>query len=173
MPRIIVVAGPNGAGKTSFANRYLPEAERPLAYVNADEIARETGFADLPPSARDIAAGREMLRRLDALADMKSDFMFETTLASRTYAARWRKWSAAGYRIELIYLRLPDVAASLARVARRVAAGGHSIPETTIRRRFERSLEYLQTLYKPLSDACYIYDSKEGDFELAEEWIKE
>jgi predicted ABC-type ATPase len=172
MPRIIVVAGPNGAGKTSFANRYLPEAESPLSYVNADEIARETGFAELPPAARDIAAGREMLRRLDVLADAGSDFMFETTLASRTYVARWRKWRDAGHRIELIYLRLPDVAASIDRVARRVAAGGHGIPETTIRRRFSRSLEYLQALYKPLSDACYIYNSKEGDFELVEEWIR-
>jgi predicted ABC-type ATPase len=40
MPAIIIIAGPNGAGKTSFANKFLPSAPD-LAYVNADEIARE------------------------------------------------------------------------------------------------------------------------------------
>jgi predicted ABC-type ATPase len=83
MPRIVVVAGPNGAGKTSFANRFVP-ADPGLTYVNADEIAREPAFAVLAQPKRDIAAGREMLKRLDALAASQLDFMYETTLASRT-----------------------------------------------------------------------------------------
>lgn len=169
MPRIVVVAGPNGAGKTSFANRFVP-ADPGLTYVNADEIAREPAFAVLAQPKRDIAAGREMLKRLDALAASQLDFMYETTLASRTYAGRWRGWRAAGYQIELVYLKLPNAEASIARVARRVASGGHGIPEDTIRRRFKVSLDYLDTLYKPLCDAYTVWNSVEGDFELVERW---
>jgi predicted ABC-type ATPase len=114
-----------------------------------------------------------MLHRLDALAATGSDFMFETTLASRTYAARWRRWRDSGYRIELIYLRLQNAETSVERVAKRVAAGGHGIPEEAIRRRFGRSLDYLESLYKPLCDTLYVYDSRNGDFEIVEEWVNE
>jgi predicted ABC-type ATPase len=166
MQEIIIVAGPNGAGKTSFANQYLPAAEEKLVFVNADEIARS-----LPDSAnRDLQAGREMLRRLDALSTAKMEFMFETTLASLSYAQKIPTWRHAGYNVALIYLRLPDVETSIVRVRRRVEAGGHGIPETIIRERFVKSAKYLETLYKPIVDEWYVWDSLEGDFQLTEAW---
>ncbi|MEQ1616772.1 MAG: zeta toxin family protein [Terricaulis sp.] len=167
MPEIIIIAGPNGAGKTSFANKFLPFAPD-LAYVNADEIARELIDTVLSSAQRDIRAGRLMLERIDALIQARAELMFETTLATLTYAARIPAWRALGYHVTLAYLRLPNVEASIGRVARRVAAGGHDIPEPIIRRRFTRSLECLETRYKPIVDEWYIYDSLEGDFRLAE-----
>ena len=65
-------------------------------------------------------------------------------------------------RVELIHLRLPSVEASLARVSRRVAAGGHGIPAADIRRRFARSLANLEAVYKPLVDRWEVWDSVEG-----------
>ena len=99
--------------------------------------------------------------------------MFETTLASLSYARKIPEWQQQGYHISLIYLRLPSVGASIARVQKRVAAGGHDIPEETIRRRFDRSLEYLETRYKPVVDEWYIWNSLEGDFQLVEAWDDE
>jgi predicted ABC-type ATPase len=87
MQEIVIVAGPNGAGKTSFANEYLPAAEEGLVFVNADEIARELAKLALPNPALDLRAGREMLRRIDALAEARAEFMFETTLALVELAA--------------------------------------------------------------------------------------
>jgi predicted ABC-type ATPase len=55
-------------------------------------------------------------------------------------------------------------------VRRRVAAGGQDIPEPIIRRRFVRSLECLETRYKPIVEEWHIYDSLEGEFRLAETW---
>ena len=55
-------------------------------------------------------------------------------------------------------------------VRRRVAAGGHDIPDATIRERFSKSLNYLNELYKPIVDEWYIWNSLEGDFQLAEAW---
>ena len=43
---------------------------------------------------------------------------------------------------------------------RRVATGGHLIPEDVIRRRFGRSLSNLNNLYKPIVDSWYIYDGE-------------
>jgi len=54
------------------------------------------------------------------------------------------------------------------RVRRRVAAGGHDIPEEIIRRRFDKSALYFEKLYKSIVDRWYIWDSVEGDFVLAE-----
>jgi predicted ABC-type ATPase len=118
----------------------------------------------------DVRAARQMLRRLDDLAASRQGFAFETTLASLSYARRIPKWQSAGYAVALIYLRLPSVEAAIDRVARRVAAGGHAIPEHTIRRRFAKSAEYLERLYKPIVDEWYIWESLEGSFRPLAKW---
>ena len=94
------------------------------------------------------------------------DVVVETTLATLTHARRVRAWREAGYRVELVYLRLPSVEHSIARVARRVAEGGHGIPEADLRRRFPRSLDYLETVYKPIVDAWEVWASGEEGLTL-------
>ena len=54
------------------------------------------------------------------------------------------------------------------RVQRRVAAGGHAIPEQTIRRRFDLSAENLEKYYKSAVDEWYIVNSLEGAYQIAE-----
>lgn len=100
-----------------------------------------------------------VLERLEDLIAARADVVLETTLTTRTHARRIRDWKVAGYRFELIYLRLPSVEASIARVAHRVERGGHGIPEETLRRRYPLSLQYLETTYKPLADDWRIYAS--------------
>lgn len=169
MPEIIILAGPNGAGKTTFANEYLL-SDRTHMFVNADEIARDIADPFSSRGITDLRAAREMLKRIDALVDAGVDFMFETTLASLTYAPKIKEWQNRGFYVGLIYLRLPDVEASLERVRRRVAAGGHGIAEEIVRERFPKSLEYLEKLYKPIVDEWYIWDSMEGEFHLVQSW---
>lgn len=163
MPTLVLLAGPNGAGKTTFINQFLRERAEAFQFVNPDEVARGLGGAG---AARDLAAGRRVLERLDELVAQRADFVLETTLASRSHAVRIRDWKAAGYRFELIYLRLPSAEHSIARVAHRVAQGGHGIPEDTLRRRFVVSGEYLETTYKPLADSWEIYASGGDMLEL-------
>lgn len=170
MPNVIIVAGPNGAGKTTFADEYLADSRQRLAFVNADEIAREISTPGTPQQQSDVRAARIMLERIDNFANAGIDFTFETTLATRTYAQKIALWRRRNYIVSLIYLRLPSVEASIARVQRRVEAGGHGIPEATIRRRFDKSATYLQKYYKPIVDEWYIWDSREGSFMLAESW---
>ena len=166
MPTLLIIAGPNGAGKTTFANRYLSNERSHWQFVNADEIARTLPDGDR--AQLDIRAGRAMLEQIDALIAANADFAVETTLASRSYARKIPDWRRDGYVVSLCYLRLPTVEHALARVRNRVQAGGHGIPQDTIRRRFDRSLRYLEALYKPAVDEWTIWDSLDGDFMMAE-----
>jgi predicted ABC-type ATPase len=170
VPEVIIIAGPNGAGKTTFASEYLPARQKRLVFVNADEIGRELADQGLSRRQLDNRAARVMLERMDDLAGAGAGFMLETTLATLIYAQRIPRWRALGYSVSLIYLRLPSVQASIARVRRRVQAGGHSIPEETIRRRFDKSVTYFEIIYKAIVDEWYVWDSIEGTFTLAESW---
>jgi predicted ABC-type ATPase len=170
MPRVIIIGGPNGAGKTTFASAYLSTDREITAFVNADEISRELAALNLPEALTNVRAARAMLKRIAELIAMGADLVLETTLASLTYARRIPAWQRVGYHVALIYVRLPSPEHSLERVRRRVDAGGHGIPEEVVRRRFGRSLRYLEECYKPIVDEWEIWDSLEGDFQRAEAW---
>ncbi|MBU1325613.1 MAG: zeta toxin family protein [Alphaproteobacteria bacterium] len=163
MPTLVLLAGPNGAGKTTFINAVLRERAQAFQFVNPDEVARSlTGSGP----ARDLAAGRLVLERLDQLFALRADVVLETTLATRAHAVRIRDWRAAGYRVALVYLRLPSADHSVARVAHRVSRGGHGIPEDTLRRRFGLSLKYLETVYIPIVDSWEVWASGDEGPEL-------
>jgi predicted ABC-type ATPase len=170
LPDLIIIAGPNGAGKTSFANKHFETPRAGVHYLNADEIARGLANEGLSQGKLNIRAGREMLKQIDALVDARASFMFETTLASLTYARKISAWRQRGYRAALIYLRLPTAEMSIERVRRRVAQGGHDIPKAVIRQRFARSSDYFEKHYKSIVDEWYVWDSLEGEFRRAESW---
>lgn len=103
-----------------------------------------------------------MLQTLDVLRASKETFGFESTLASRGTASFLGSCSEVGYFIDLTYLFMQDVEMHIARVADRVRAGGHDIPEATIRRRYSASLKNFNTMYLPISDRWSIYENSEG-----------
>ena len=59
----------------------------------------------------------------------------------------------------LIFLSLPSVDIAVARVAGRVAQGGHHVPEEIIRRRFNSGLRNFRLVYKDLVDAWVLHDN--------------
>jgi predicted ABC-type ATPase len=73
-----------------------------------------------------------MLDRIDQLVEAKADLVIETTQASLFCARQIPIWRERGYNVSPVYLRLGSIAESLARVRRRVEAGGHSIPAEAI-----------------------------------------
>jgi predicted ABC-type ATPase len=152
-----VIAGPNGAGKTTFARTFLTKDAGLLHFVNADLIA--TGLSPLKPELAAIAAGRLFLAQLDRMAADRVDFSFESTLAGLAYASRMRTWKSAGYRIEIVYLRLSSARLALRRVAARVRQGGHDVPRADVVRRFTRSYTNFLKTYLPLADWWAVYDN--------------
>jgi len=159
-PRCIVIAGPNGAGKTTFAREYLPKDAGVIHFVNADLLA--AGLSPLRPESAVLAAGRWFLMELDRLAKARLDFAFESTLSGLTYIGRLKRWKAAGYRIEIIYLRLATPQLALRRIAARVKQGGHDVPRADVLRRFDRGWKNFVTAYRLQADAWTVYDNS-GD----------
>lgn len=169
MPSLYIVGGANGSGKTTVAMSLLPNLLDCYEYVNADIIA--AGLSQFNPESVALEAGRLMLQRLRVLSDSGRDFAFETTLAARTFAPYASDCKAKGYTINLMYfwLQSPDLAVE--RVARRVASGGHSIPEDVIRRRYERGRKNLISLYLPLCDSWTIFNNTSSSPTLIAERI--
>lgn len=102
MPQVVIIAGPNGAGKTTFASNYLVGPRAHFSFVNADEIAREVARHGALQRQADIRAGRMMLERIDNLVTARTDFAFETTLATLSYARKIRAWRRSGYIASLL-----------------------------------------------------------------------
>jgi len=159
-PRLVVLAGPNGAGKTTTAPSILRDALSVREFVNADTIAQGLSAFDVDAAA--IRAGRIMLARIHELGRERSDFAFETTLASRSFAPWIEELQRSGYSFELVFLWLSSPEMALARVAERVRSGGHVVAEDVVRRRYDRGLKNFFRLYRPLASGWHFFDNS-GD----------
>src|SRR5712692_8398972 len=155
--KIVIIAGPNGAGKTTFALEFLPNEAGCPVFINADLIA--AGLSPFAPEAAAVRAGRIMLEEIKAHARAGDSFAFETTLSGLIYAHRIPQWRKQGYRVKLFYLSLATPELAVARVAARVAQGGHNVPEHVIRRRYAAGWRNFQQKFKLLVDAWAYYDN--------------
>jgi predicted ABC-type ATPase len=165
-PRCIIIAGPNGAGKTTFAREFLPKYAGIIQFVNADLLA--TGLSALRPELAALAAGRMFLSELDRLAKTRENFAFESTLSGLTYLTRLKRWKVAGYRVEIIFLKLQSPQISLRRIAARIKQGGHNVSRGDVLRRFDRSWKNFLNVYRLQADLWTVYDNS-GD---SPKWIE-
>ncbi len=171
MPRLFIISGCNGAGKTTASYTLLPEMLECRQYVNSDEFAK--GLAPFDPESVSVQASRLMLMRIRYLFSKKEDFSIETTLATRSLLKMIREAQAEGYFVTLMYfwLNSPDLA--VARVKARVEAGGHNIPEETVRRRYRVGIKYFFRDYAPLCDRWILADNSQVPFRVIAEGYKD
>lgn len=167
MPRLYIISGCNGAGKTTASYTLLPEMLECSQFVNSDEFAK--GLAPFSPEKASIQASRYMVLKIRYLFRKKEDFGIETTLATRTLLKTIRQAQEEGYMVTLMYfwLNSPDLAVS--RVRARVEAGGHNIPEETIRRRYGMGLKYFFRDYAPICDRWILADNSKIPFRVIAE----
>jgi predicted ABC-type ATPase len=166
-PRALILAGPNGSGKTTFAREFLTAEGRCLTFLNADLIA--AGLSPFEPERANISAMRLMAEGIRDCIDRRVDFSVESTLAGRTYSKLIPEWKQKGYVVKIVFLRLDSPAMAIARVQHRVRMGGHDIPESIIRRRFEKGWANFQARYKTLADSWQVYDAMKTPPVLVEE----
>ena len=171
MPRLYIISGCNGAGKTTASYSLLPEMLDCKEFVNSDEFAK--GLSPFDPSKASIQASRYMLMKIRYLLKRHEDFAVETTLATRTLLKIVKGAQAAGYTVTLLYfwLNSPDLAVE--RVRARVEAGGHNIPEETIRRRYNTGIYYFFNLYAPISERWILADNSQIPFRVIAEGSKD
>ena len=167
MPRLYIISGPNGSGKTTASYGVLPELLDCSEFVNSDEFAKH--LSPFSPESAYITASRLMMRKVKYLFDRREDFCIETTLATRALIKMTRKAQELGYYVTVLYLWLETPDMAVQRVANRVLAGGHDVPEETIRRRYSVGLHYLFRDFMPLCDRWILCDNSDDNLRLVAE----
>jgi predicted ABC-type ATPase len=155
MPQLWIVAGPNGAGKSTLTSRYL--AGR-LPIVNPDTIAQELDPSNPTRVRIRVRAGREAIRRQEALLAQGADFAMETTLAGHRELALLPRAREAGYKVTLVYVGVDLTDTLLGRIAQRVTQGGHDIPTEDVDRRYIRSMANLGVALRNV-DRAFVLDN--------------
>ena len=140
-------------------------------FVNSDEFAKSLSPFD--PSKASIQASRYMLMKIRYLLKRQEDFAVETTLATRTLLKIVKNAQAAGYTVTLLYFWLNSPELAIERVRARVEAGGHNIPEETIRRRYQTGIYNFFNLYSPVCERWILADNSQIPFRVIAEGSKD
>ncbi|MEQ8403370.1 MAG: AAA family ATPase [Roseitalea porphyridii] len=155
-PAFWLIAGPNGVGKTTYAFRSLEALTGSVNFINMAEIAR--GLSPLDPAAAEGDAARLALSRARELIAAGRTFAMETTMSGRVHLRLFEMARAVSMRTHLMYFSAASPEICLQRIARRVAEGGHDVPEPVVRRRFVRSHSNLPR-YTAASDLWRLYET--------------
>jgi predicted ABC-type ATPase len=148
----------------------LPEMLDCSEFVNSDEFAK--GLSPFNPEKASIQASRYMIMKIRYLLKKQKDFGIETTLATRTLLKTIRLAQDAGYTVTLLYFWLNSPELAVERVAARVEAGGHDIPEETIRRRYRVGIDYFFHDYAPICERWILADNSQIPFRVIAEGSK-
>jgi predicted ABC-type ATPase len=162
----VFIAGPNGAGKSTLIDQLAP-GWSDFEFVLADVHAAAEVELGVPQGAADINAARHVIGCFRRLISEPHNFVNETNLVDRHHLRSIREMRDVGYRIELIFLALEHPDLAVARVAQRVAANGHPVPEPVVRRRWRRGLELFFDRYQYEVDSWTFYDTTDGVIQVA------
>ena len=155
MKRLDLVVGPNGAGKSTFVALTLAPLLPGSVFVNADEIAKASWPED--PEGHSYDAARVAADTRSALIAAGRSFIAETVFSHPSKLDLIEEARAAGYTVVLHAVLIPENLA-VERVAHRVRAGGHRVPEEKIRDRYHR-LWALVVRAVPRCDSATAYDN--------------
>ncbi len=153
--RLDLVVGPNGAGKSTFVRLTLAPVLPHASFVNADLIARQRWPLDA--EAHSYEAARIAAATREALITRREPFIAETVFSHPSKLDLLRDAGATGYYTALHVVIVPEELA-VARVAARVASGGHGVPEEKIRGRYTRLWPLVADAIV-LADTATVYDN--------------
>ena len=167
---MFIISGCNGAGKTTSSYSLLPEMLECSEFVNSDEFAK--GLSPFNPEKAAIKASRFVIMKIRHLISRQMDFAVETTLATRTLLKTVKMAQSNGYTVTLLYFWLNTPELAIQRVKARVEAGGHNIPEETIRRRYRVGIQYFFNDYSPVCERWILADNSQIPFRVVAEGSK-
>ncbi|MFO1328676.1 MAG: hypothetical protein U1F56_15060 [Rubrivivax sp.] len=156
-----MLAGVNGAGKSSIGGNLMLR-RLGLTWFNPDTYTRLlVEQIGLPLAQANQMAWQHGLDLLDQAVAAGHSHAFETTLGGDTMAQRIAAASST-HDVLMWYCGLSSVEQHIARVARRVAAGGHDIPEPRIRERWLKAPLHLIELMPRLHELRVFDNSAEA-----------
>jgi predicted ABC-type ATPase len=159
-PVLLVLAGVNGAGKSSLGGDVMLR-QAALSWFNPDAYARILVTGGVPQTQANARALQHGVDLLDQAVAAGHSHAFETTLGGETMAQKIAA-AAATHDVLMWFCGLASAEQHVARVAARVAAGGHDIPETKIRERWVQAPLNLISLMLHLSELRVLDNSAEA-----------
>jgi predicted ABC-type ATPase len=159
-PVFYLLAGPNGAGKSTLYKALVLAGTIPdtAEFVNADLYEAEHLQHVVDRQARSEQARRWADARRAELLDAGQSFVSETVFSHASKLKLIEDAQASGFFVMLLVVALDQPDRLLARVAQRVAEGGHPVPAERILARYPRTLTNLIQAVR-LADAAVLYDS--------------
>ena len=162
-PTITVLAGTNGAGKSSVGGALLVSLATPFYNPDVETRALLAANPGLSLEEANATAWRIGKERLESAIANRESFNFETTLGGETITQLLTRAHAGGVRVRMWYCGLNGVELHIQRVQTRVQRGGHDIPETKIRARYDASRRNLCTLLPSLDELALFDNSIDAD----------
>jgi predicted ABC-type ATPase len=162
-PRLTIIAGANGSGKTTLTG-WNPDVFRAIPILDPDAIAK--ALQPTLPAAFPIAAARQVLASAKEHVSKGESFAVETTLSGHTYLQMMVDARIRGFEVVLVYIGTENVEINLARIRNRVLAGGHDVPESDVRRRYQRSFRSLPIAIERADHTILFDNSTEEGYRL-------
>ncbi len=154
-PVLHLLAGPNGAGKSTLAARVL-QPQTHLPFINADLVAAERWPGAEIEHAYAAAQVAEAARR--QLMQAREPFITETVFSHPSKVELTAQASQLGYLVHLHVVMVP-VDVTLGRIEHRVRHGGHHVPESKVRQRYDRLWALIRAA-RDIADRTTFYDNE-------------
>lgn len=160
MKTYTIIAGVNGAGKSSLTGVLRTEITNLGKIIDVDKIIAKC-------DGNVIEGGKKSIELIDECLEKEIRFTQETTLSGHRILKTVKKAIEKGYNIRLYYVGLNTVDESITRIENRVRKGGHNIPDSDVKRRFQKRFEDLIAVL-PYCDEATFYDNENGFVAVAE-----
>ena len=148
-------AGVNGVGKTTLFNTMNGNVKKSFR-INSDEIVREIGKWN--SEIDQVKAAKIAIGLRNECMEKGNSFNEETTLTGKTILKLIDKVREKNYKLHLFYVGVGSPDISKERIKKRVADGGHHIPNEVVDKRYKESLKNFEKILKEF-DNVVVYDN--------------
>ena len=148
-------AGVNGVGKTTLFNAINGDMKKSVR-INSDEIVREIGKWN--SEIDQVKAAKIAIGLRNECMEKGNSFNEETTLTGKTILKLIDKVREKNYKLHLFYVGVGSPDISKERIKKRVADGGHHIPDEVVDKRYKESLKNFEKILKKF-DNVVVYDN--------------
>lgn len=156
---LYLFAGPNGSGKSTIIAEFIKyHGLDEIEYVCPDIYASSL-FSDIADVYDRYTKAMEFAEhKRKKLLKKHLPFIMETVLSRTDKLDFVKAAKECGYRVVSVFVSTNSPDINIERVKKRVAHGGHDVPEEKLRERFKKSMGNLPLLVS-LSDEIYLYDN--------------
>ena len=155
-----IIGGVNGVGKSSLTGVLKTETAGLGTIIDVDKLTAVQGVSALE-------GGKIALRQIRDCIDKELSFTQESTLSGRQIRSAASQAKERGFFVRLYYVGLDSPEECLARIANRVARGGHDVGSEDVIRRFSGRWDAVSRVL-PYCDEARFFDNGNGFTEVAE-----